>query len=254
MSLIKPIIILFFVFISIAYSDTPESIEIINNLWNELSNNEACLTGGQYCIEGKCDSEGCCLTEDKKWKSFLKINENDIVPFLISQISDTSISVVHVCPYDNALKGELAVYCLQHIFKLNWYEIFEIVDTNYTIPDSNQLQEKLREILKSDADRSKLIDLWNVVYKGKFFSKTVSVKYTVKGTITSLVVGYLLVAIFLVPLFPLIRCLRKKDFTDFKKDLIKNEFYAFIVWLIIATICVILQYYLNKFINVLGRN
>jgi hypothetical protein len=41
----------------------------------------------------------------------------------LKQLKDKSKSQTHTCPYDVATKGELAIYCLQGIFKTNFYNL-----------------------------------------------------------------------------------------------------------------------------------
>lgn len=114
--------------------------------WEELAKTESCLEGMENYV-GKNDvihydyignneiinqetkkrykrsALEFGVLADKKWLDFLKSNKEEVVPFLINQISDVKPSKVHACPYNIALRGELAIYCLQHILKINWYEI-----------------------------------------------------------------------------------------------------------------------------------
>lgn len=87
-----------------------------------------CLVGGEYCYNGKCGGEGCCFDIDERWENFFKQNEIEIAEFLLTQLSDTTKTKVHVCPFFVATKGELAIYCLQRIYKINWFDL----DTKYS--------------------------------------------------------------------------------------------------------------------------
>ena len=94
--------------------------KIISEEWNLLSDSiKGCTTGGQYCNNGNCGGEACCFDKSKQWQSFFKHDSQELSVFLISQLSDTSESSIHICPFFNATKGELAVYYLQQIYKIN---------------------------------------------------------------------------------------------------------------------------------------
>ena len=96
----------------------------LTNLWDSLCNIHDCLTGGQRVYQGRWGGEGCVLTLDKQWINFLnKTDKKQLSSFLIKQLSDKAESQIHTCPYDDATKGELALYCLQGISKINFYEL-----------------------------------------------------------------------------------------------------------------------------------
>jgi hypothetical protein len=91
--------------------------------WDSLTNVKGCLSGGQWIKDKKWGGEGCILTIDKAWNSFLfETDKGELALFLINQLSDKTTTQIHTCPYENATKGELALYCLQGISKVNFDE------------------------------------------------------------------------------------------------------------------------------------
>ncbi len=105
---------------------------LLQKQWDSLCQIQACLTGGQYVQEGNWGGEGCAFSIDKQWQNFLfTTDKKQIAAFLIQQIPDRKTTQVHTCPYDNATKGELALYCLQGIFKKNFYELSPQLDSTH---------------------------------------------------------------------------------------------------------------------------
>lgn len=135
--------------------------------WDLLSDSlKGCTTGGQYCKDGNCGGEVCCFDVDRSWQSFFKHNQNELSNLLINQLSDTSLSSVHISPYFNATKGELAVYCLQRIYKVNWYDLnpkySAIKDGSFMKEDDKfySVQNELQNELKSKKGLELLIKEW----------------------------------------------------------------------------------------------
>ncbi len=96
----------------------------LTNLWDSLCHIHDCLTGGQRVYEGKWGGEGCVLTLNKQWVNFLyKTDKKQLSSFLIQQLPDNAETQIHTCPHNDATKGELALYCLQGISKINFYEL-----------------------------------------------------------------------------------------------------------------------------------
>ena len=50
-------------------------------------------------------------------------DKKQLSTFLIKQLPDKVESKIHTCPFKDATKGELALYCLQGISKINFYEL-----------------------------------------------------------------------------------------------------------------------------------
>ena len=96
----------------------------LTNLWDSLCNIHDCLVGGQRVNQGKWGGEGCVLTLNKQWVNFLNKTDNkQLSSFLIKQLPDKTETQIHTCPYEGATKGELALYYLQGISKINFYEL-----------------------------------------------------------------------------------------------------------------------------------
>lgn len=96
----------------------------IEGNWNFLADSVGgCLTGGQYCHDGNCGNEGCCFNRNDGWRTFFKQNKKELTKYLIEQLPDTNGSRVHACPFSHTTRGELAVYALQKLHKVNWYDL-----------------------------------------------------------------------------------------------------------------------------------
>lgn len=141
--------------------------ETISEEWILLSDSlKGCTTGGQYCDNGNCGGEACCFDISKDWQSFFKHSKEELSNFLLTQLSDTSQSSIHICPYFNATKGELAVYCLQRIYKVNWYDLNlkykHIQDGSFVKDDGNfySTQNELQKELKNKKGLDLLISEW----------------------------------------------------------------------------------------------
>lgn len=138
----------------------------ITHEWKRLCRKGGCLTGGQYCRGEKCGNPACVLNYELDWQIFLKRPRNELVPFLLDQFSDTSQTQIHTCPFFNATKGELAVYCLQHVFKTNWYnldkEFREFL--NREVNETENMQIWLQDILKDAYKCSILKQHWKKIW------------------------------------------------------------------------------------------
>lgn len=141
--------------------------ETISEEWILLSDSlKGCTTRGQYYNNAKYGGEACCFDISKDWQSFFKHSKEELSNFLLTQLSDTSQSSIHICPYFNATKGELAVYCLQRIYKVNWYDLNlkykHIQDGSFVKDDGNfySIQNELQKELKSKVGLVSLINEW----------------------------------------------------------------------------------------------
>jgi hypothetical protein len=105
--------------------------------WRGLCGTGGCLTGGQEWQAGG-PPEGCVLREPG-WRELLGSPRDEVVPFLLDRIDSTEPTGVHVCPFQNAHEGELAVYALQRVLQVN-------------LPESRR-QADLRRLLSSPAGR-----------------------------------------------------------------------------------------------------
>ena len=111
-------------FASLGFGQTKQAAPSIEKQWSFLADSShGCLVGGQYYYKGKADNPHCCFNKDKRWIKFFSYDKDKLSALLIDQLADTAHSGVHVCPYFTATKGELAVYALQKIHKINWYDL-----------------------------------------------------------------------------------------------------------------------------------
>lgn len=55
------------------------------------------------------------------WRSLIKHDHKELVPFLTAKLASRRPTAVHVDPWDAGLEGEIALYALQHATKKNWY-------------------------------------------------------------------------------------------------------------------------------------
>lgn len=147
-------------------SEKNRNVYEMNNdsLWNYLIFKEGgCLTGGQHVNDGEFGGAGCVMLNSKGWKIFFERDEKQISDFLISKISkDTTKTKIHTCPFFNALEGEVAVYSLQKIYKLNWYDFNEFKEYKNRESESSleNHQAWLQRILKNNTKREILKNCW----------------------------------------------------------------------------------------------
>jgi hypothetical protein len=74
---------------------------------------------------------------------------------------------VHVCPLDNAWKGELAIYCLEEILDASWCELNEDIKRRCDSVDyahSNH-QALLRKLIKTRKGAKQMAELWAERYE-----------------------------------------------------------------------------------------
>lgn len=123
----------------------------IDSLWNLLAFSKAgCLVGGQNVVNGRFGGEGCVLSSDIFWKGFFYRDKKDLTAFLIAKFSSTKETKIHVCPVNDALEGELAVYCLHKMYLKNWYDFADFKEDN----------KNLNKILRDERRRAILAGLW----------------------------------------------------------------------------------------------
>ncbi|NRD20947.1 hypothetical protein HNV08_12895 [Winogradskyella eckloniae] len=120
-----------------------------------------CLGGTQYVTEKKRKIPTMVFSE-KEWEKFAKNDKTELTNFLITKLSDTTITKVHTCPFFGATNGEMAVYSLQHIHNKNWLdfsEFKEYKDREYGNA-TDQPQMWLQNILKNENERNKIAELY----------------------------------------------------------------------------------------------
>lgn len=142
----------------------------IDSLWNYLIFTKGgCLTGGQHVHDGKFGWEACVMTRDKDWDIFFDKNKKELSDFLIEEISsDTTETEIHTCPFYSAIPGEVAVYCLQKIYGLNWYDFdeFKEYQNKETTGSKDNYQAWLQKILFNKKQRAVLIKCWKKKVEG----------------------------------------------------------------------------------------
>ncbi len=154
-----------------------DSLDQLNTNWNIFIETPKCFHGTQSY--GRKPDTGFIPEESViNETAFTKIINTDrdiVINFLFSKFDSRKITAVHVCPFNVATEGELAVYLLQHVTKINWYEVsddYSITRTWLSIEDdirSNEYkkmhgiysaQNQLRKILSSAVKRNKLMEAW----------------------------------------------------------------------------------------------
>ena len=113
---------------SLEENQRKRKLENIKNLpipvqWELLIPGGGCLTGGEYCREEKCDYKRGIMAKDSSWKYFLRQPKEKLSAFLVSKIGDTTGTTIHTCPFMASKAGELAIYSLQYIYNINWYDL-----------------------------------------------------------------------------------------------------------------------------------
>jgi len=134
--------------------------------WDKLNEKHGgCLIGNQYSFNSKTGEENGVLNSDKRWREFLSKPKNELTNLLLRELSDTMTTKIHTCPFKLASKGELALYCLQQIYQINWFdfkEFEEYRDKEITNETENH-QSWLQNILTRKEEREVLIDNWKKV-------------------------------------------------------------------------------------------
>jgi hypothetical protein len=124
--------------------------------WDSLTNVKSCLSGGQWVKDKKWGDEGFVLTIDKAWNSFLfETHKGELAIFLIHQLPDKTTTQIHTCPFENATKGELALYCLQGISNVNFDEFL-----GFESKKNIRSQKEIWRIQRSDERVEKLQKVW----------------------------------------------------------------------------------------------
>jgi hypothetical protein len=152
---------------SVAKSELKVSESAIKEKWDSLCKLSGCLTGGQYVNNGKFGSEGCALTDNPEWLQFFAIKHRDLAAFLIGQIRNTAKTKTHTCPFQNSNKGELAIYCLQNIYKVNFFDLtvpYSEIEKNIVAKYGNE-QAWIWAMQKDKKKAWELERQWWIVYK-----------------------------------------------------------------------------------------
>ena len=136
----------------------------ISEMWNKMVYEKGGCLGGQQYVKGSTPNRKIksLVFSESDWRKFSANNKTLLTEFLISQLSDTTQTKVHTCPFFNASNGEMAVYSLQQIHLKNWYDFNEFIgfkDRDYT-SGTDQSQVWLQKILDNEIERKKLAELF----------------------------------------------------------------------------------------------
>lgn len=134
-----------------------------DSLWQYLAFEKGgCLTGGQYGRNGVFGGETCVMSRSKEWEILFGREQNRLMKLLLSKMGDTSTTRVHTCPYFNAKEGELAVYALQYLYQVNWFDIepFQNYRDKEVLEVDDNLQAWLQQILADEKQRNVLHSFW----------------------------------------------------------------------------------------------
>lgn len=138
-------------------------------MWNYLIFKKGgCLTGGQYVRKGKFGYEGCIMSNSLPWDVFFNRNKKEISNFILNKISNRSIGAkIHTCPFSAATEAEIAIYGLQRLYKINWYDFDEFTEfKNKEITSASENHQAwLKQILNNQFKRKQLINYWIQVIK-----------------------------------------------------------------------------------------
>jgi hypothetical protein len=143
----------------------------IEEEWRALTQASFCFLGSEYYYaDASVPREGGPPFDPYQWLPSLRVDEPKGIDFLVRQISDRSPSPVHVDPYQPATKGELAVYCLQHITKVNWYELkpeYKAMCEKVELRGYGSYQAELRAIIHNKRRAKEMKELWLRKYESR---------------------------------------------------------------------------------------
>lgn len=134
-----------------------------DSLWKYLVFQKGgCLTGGQYVREGQRDDANCVMTAAPEWGGFLHREPRELTDLLLSKLADTATTRIHTCPYFMAKEGEVAVYALQQLYEMNWFDFepFQHYRDSASSSAMDNPQGWLQAILQDDDQRALLRSYW----------------------------------------------------------------------------------------------
>jgi hypothetical protein len=142
--------------------------------WEELTTTGLCTGGVYYDPERDLETERDIPREIPLFNPYflmpsLKRDAHASIDFLLAQIPDRALTHAHVCPQSRMTKGEMAVYCLQHMLKVNWYELKEEYAARYHYMYEHDIIESqylLKGILRSRNGARAMQALWSEYYRG----------------------------------------------------------------------------------------
>lgn len=140
----------------------------VEDQWEVLTFIGGCLLGQEYCKNDSSCFEECVLIESKYWQFFFNEPKEKLVPFLIEKICDTTSTNIHTCPMFSTKQGELAVYCLQFIYRTNWFELskeYHKYENIEVLGFETTHQWILWTIIQDKNKSEKMKSLWLKLYK-----------------------------------------------------------------------------------------
>lgn len=147
-------------------TDYYQSVPSLDTLWRMISADMGgCLIGNQY-VEKRAKPMGPVhfpgFLEHPASLAFLAKPRKELTYFLLNLLSDTSETRVHTCPFYTATNGEVAVYFLQRIFEVNWYDLkgFRNYRRKKVTSSLDSHQVWLQAILKDPQKREKMKKRW----------------------------------------------------------------------------------------------
>ena len=151
----------------IASSDAGLEEKPVEDEWTGLLEEGGCLFGSVYYNpQSAIPAEAPGVFTNQRWQAFFRRNKQKTVPFLVKQIPDKSKTNLHVDPFQPPTRGEAAVYALQHILKVNWYELKEDYRVRYDkagYPFTHQAL--LQQIIKTKGGAKEMQALWMGYYE-----------------------------------------------------------------------------------------
>lgn len=133
----------------------------IEGLWeNIVFKKGGCLVGKQYYRTGASKRIGPGVFRSHQWLELVKKDKNALCSFLLSRLDSNEKTKVHTCPFFDASEGEMAVYALQHLLEINWYdfEAFSAYKNKDVTGGEDNAQAWLQAILKDDNKRKLLMN------------------------------------------------------------------------------------------------
>lgn len=135
----------------------------IAQLWDELMASRACIGGFQDINKTReIEAPRRLFFSLNIWNSFASNNKEAVTVFLLSKLKDTTLTTIHTCPFLKANTNEMAVYALQHIHQVNWFDFeeYSAYKDRDILNGSDQPQKWLQELLNIEEEREKLTQLF----------------------------------------------------------------------------------------------
>jgi hypothetical protein len=159
---------------AVSESESQEDLQAsLEQEWEKLVTAQFCFLGHDDYSSSQTDGEEAF---PYSWLPSAKKNMDGVIAFLLERIPSKKRTKAHVCPFDDATEGELAVYSLQHILKKNWYELNdEYKSLHANRPEGVEIydQDLLRGIIQNKKKVSQMINAWKRLYE----ERSASVQY-----------------------------------------------------------------------------